>query len=110
MMVMGADQPRIIKIKATIAADEVRAALAAYHLSGSAARSHEVYFCEQPSQLGLLPLLDGAVILRVRHHPAGPGDVTVKLRPCQARAAQRSVERLPPQRPSSAADQGRVGP
>jgi len=83
MMVMGADKPGTIKIKATIAADEVRAALAAYRLSGSAARSHKLYFCEQPSQLGLLPLLDGAVILRVRHYPAGPGDVTVKLRPCR---------------------------
>jgi len=83
MMVMGAVRPGTIKIKATIAADEVDAALAAYHLSGSTARNHEIYFCEQPSQLGLLPLLDGAVILRVRHHPAGPGDVTVKLRPCQ---------------------------
>jgi hypothetical protein len=84
MMVMGAGRPGTIKIKATIAADEVRAALVAYHLSESAARSHEFYFCEQPSQLGPLPLLDGAVILRVRrHHPAGPGDVTVKLRPCQ---------------------------
>ena len=83
MMVMGAARPGTIKIKATIAADEVRAALAAYHLSGSAARSYEIYFCEQPSQLGLLPLLDDAVILRVRHHPTGPGDVTVKLRPCR---------------------------
>ena len=83
MMVMGAVRPDTIKIKATIAADEVRAALVAYHLSGSTARSYEMYFCEQPSQLGLLPLLDGAVILRVRHHPAGPGDVTVKLRPCR---------------------------
>ena len=83
MMMMGADKPGTIKIKATIAADEVRAALAAYHLSGSTAHSHEIYFCEQPSQLGLLPLLDGAVILRVRHHPAGSGDVTVKLRPCR---------------------------
>ena len=82
-MVMGAARPGIIKIKATIAADEVRAALAAYHLSGSTARSHELYFCEKPSQLGLLPLLDGAVILRVRHHTARPGDVTVKLRPCR---------------------------
>jgi len=83
IVVMGADNPRTIKIMATIAADEVRAALAAYHLSGSTAPSHEIYFCEQPSQLGLLPLLDGAVILRVRHRPAGPGDVTVKLRPCR---------------------------
>ena len=83
MMMMGADKPGTIKIKATIAADEVRAALAAYHLSGSTAHSHEIYFCEQPSQLGLLPLLDGAVILRVRRHPAGYGDVTVKLRPCR---------------------------
>jgi hypothetical protein len=83
MMVMGAARPGIIKIKATVAADEVRAALAAYHLSGSTARSHELYFCEQPSQLGLLPLLDGAVILRVRHYTARPGDVTVKLRPCR---------------------------
>ena len=109
MMVMGAAKPETIKIKATIAADEVRAALAAYHLSESAARSHEIYFCEQPSQLGLLPLLDGAVILRVRHHPAGPGDVTVKLRPCRPRqltgrwsAFRRSAHHQP-------ADQGRVG-
>jgi len=83
IMVMGAVRPGSIKIKATIAADEVRAALAAYRLSGSAARGYEIYFCEQPSQLGLLPLLDGAVILRVRRHPAGSGDVTVKLRPCR---------------------------
>jgi hypothetical protein len=83
IMVMGAVRPGSIKIKATIAADEVRAALATYRLSGSAARGYEIYFCEQPSQLGLLPLLDGAVILRVRHHPAGSGDVTVKLRPCR---------------------------
>jgi len=73
----------MVKIKATIAADEVRAALVAYHLSRSTARSHEIYFCEQPSQLGLLPLLDKAVILRVRHHSAGPGDISVKLRPCR---------------------------
>ena len=71
MMMMGADKPGTIKIKATIAADEVDAALAAYHLSGSTARNHEIYFCEQPSQLGLLPLLDGAVILRIRRHLAG---------------------------------------
>jgi hypothetical protein len=83
MMVMGADRPGTIKIKATIAADQMDAALAAYRLSGSAARSHELYFCEQPSQLGLLPLLYGAVILRVRCHPEGSGDVTVKLRPCR---------------------------
>jgi hypothetical protein len=83
MMVMGADRPVPIKIKATIAADQVDAALAVYHLSGSAAQSHELYFCEQPSRLGLLPLLDGAVILRVRCHPEGSGDVTVKLRPCR---------------------------
>ena len=90
MMAMGSDKPGTIKIKATIAADEVHAALAAYHLSGSTARSHEIYFCEQPSQLGLLPLLDGAVILCVRHHPAGPSDVTAKLRPC--RPGQLSVQ------------------
>jgi hypothetical protein len=83
MMVMGADRPGTIKIKATIAAAEVPAALAAYHLSGSTARSHELYFCEQPSQLGLLPLLDGAVILRVRRHPAGHGYITAKLKPCR---------------------------
>src|SRR5438876_508070 len=50
IMVTGADEPRTIKIMATIAADEVRAALAAYHLSGSTAQSHEIYFCEQPRQ------------------------------------------------------------
>lgn len=84
MTVTGAVSPGNIKIKATISADEVRAALAAYHLAGSEARSHELYFCEQPSQLGLLPLLDGAVILRVRRYsPEGSGDVTVKLRPFQ---------------------------
>jgi hypothetical protein len=84
MMVMGAVSPGNIKIKAIIAAHEVRAALTAYHLAGSAARSHELYFCEQPSQLGLLPLFDGAVILRVRRYsPEGSGDVTVKLRPFQ---------------------------
>jgi hypothetical protein len=83
MLVMGAGRPGTIKIKATIAADDVRAALVAYQLSVSTARSHEIYFCEQPSQLGLLPLLDGAVILRIRYHPVRPGDVTVKLRPCR---------------------------
>ena len=83
MVVIGAGRPGAIKIKATIATDEVGSALAAYHLSRSTARSHEIYFCEQPSHLGLLPLLDDAVILRVRYHPAGPGDVTVKLRPCR---------------------------
>jgi hypothetical protein len=83
MMVMGADKPGTIKIKATIAADEVRAALAAYHLSGSTARSHEIYFCEQSSELGLLPLLDQAVILCIRRHLNGPGAVTAKLRPCR---------------------------
>jgi hypothetical protein len=83
MMVMGDVRPGTIKIKATLAADEVGAAMVAYHLSGSMARSYEIYFCERPSQLGLLPLLDGAVILRVRRHSAGPGDVTVKLRPCR---------------------------
>jgi hypothetical protein len=83
MMVMGVERLDTIKIKATIAPDEVRTALGAYHLSGSTARSHEIYFCEQPSQLGLLPLLDAAVILRIRRYPQGPGDVTVKLRPCR---------------------------
>jgi hypothetical protein len=83
MMVMGPGTPGIIKVKATLAADEAGAALEGYHLSGSTARSQEIYFCEQPSQLGLLPMLDGAVILRVRCHPTGPGDVTVKLRPCR---------------------------
>jgi hypothetical protein len=81
--VTGAGGPYAIKIKATIAADAVRTALVSYHLARSAASSREIYFCEQPSQLGLLPLLDGAVILRVRRHPTGPGDVTVKLRPCR---------------------------
>lgn len=74
----GAGSPGTIKIKATITADEVRTALAAYHLSGSTARRHEIYFCELPSQLGLLPLLDDAVIQRVGHHHGVPGDVTVK--------------------------------
>jgi len=83
MMVMGAARPDTVKIKSTIATDQVAAAMAAYHLSESTACSHELYFCELPSQLGLLPLLDGAVILRVRRYLAGPGDVTVKLRPCR---------------------------
>jgi hypothetical protein len=83
MMVMGARRLDTIKIKATIAADEVDTAQAAYHLSGSMARSHDIYFCEQPSHMGRLPLLDDAIILRVRCHPTGPGDVTVKLRPCR---------------------------
>lgn len=82
-MVMGAARPAAIKIKATISADEVNTALAAYRLSRSRARSHKIYFCEQPSQLGLLPLLDYGVILRVRQYPAGSGDVTVKLKPCR---------------------------
>ena len=82
MMVMGVERLDAIKIKATIVPDQVRTALAAYHLSGSTARSHEIYFCEEPSRLGLLPLLDAAVILRIRRPPQGPGDVTVKLRPC----------------------------
>ena len=110
MMVMGAARPGTIKIKATIAADEVHAALAAYHLSGSAARSHEIYFCEQPSHLGLLPLLDDGVILRVRHHPDGSGRCHREAEAVPTRPAQRPVERLPPQRTSSAEDQGRVGP
>jgi hypothetical protein len=83
MIMAGAVRPGIIKIKATVAGDDVRAALAAYHLSRSAAHSHEIYFCEQPAQLGLLPLLDAAVILRLRHDLTEPGDVTVKLRPCR---------------------------
>lgn len=83
MMMMGAPRLDAVKIKASIAADEVDAARAVYHLSGSTARTHEIYFCEQPSRLGLLPLLDNAVILRLRDHPTGPGDVTVKLRPCR---------------------------
>ena len=82
-MAMDPGRPGTIKIKATIAGDEVRTALAAYGLSGSAARSHEVYFCERPSPVGLLPLLDDAVIMRIRRHRQGPGDVTVKLRPCR---------------------------
>ncbi len=80
---MGATRLDTIKIKATIATDEVGTALAAYHLSGSTARSHEIYFCEQPSQLGLLPVLDSAVVLRIRQYREGPGDVTVKLVPCK---------------------------
>ena len=83
MMLMGVERLDTIKIKATIAPDEVRTALAVYQLSESTARSHEIYFCEQPSQLGLLPLLDAAIILRIRRHPRGSGDVTVKLRPCR---------------------------
>ena len=82
-MVMGAARPDTIKIKATIATYELAMALAGYRLSRSKARSHEIYFCEQPSQLGLLPLLDNTVILRVRYYAAGSGDVTVKLRPCR---------------------------
>ena len=85
MTMAGTVRPETIKIKATIAADEVRSARAAYHLSATTALSHDIYFCEQPSPLGLLPLLDDAVILRVRRHPTGPGDVTVKLRPCRPR-------------------------
>src|SRR5438045_8477223 len=84
-MVIGAARPDTVKIKATIVTDEVGAALTAYHLSESTAGSHEIYFCEQPSQLGLLPLLDNAVILSVRCDPTGRGDVTVKLRPCRPR-------------------------
>ena len=83
MMVMGVGRPGTIKIKATIAAEEVRAALAVYHMSGATARSHEIYFCELPSPLGLLPLLDAGIILRVRRPPESSGDVTVKLRPCR---------------------------
>ena len=83
MMVMGVGRPGTIKIKATLAAEEVRAALAAYHLSGSTARSHEIYFCELPSPLGLLSLLDAGIMLRVRRYLESPGDVTVKLRPCR---------------------------
>jgi hypothetical protein len=82
-MAMDPPRPDTIKIKATIAGDEVRTALAAYGLPGSMARSHEIYFCERPSPVGLLPLLDDAVILRIRRHRHGPGDVTVKLRPCR---------------------------
>src|SRR6266566_1598210 len=40
IMVMGADEPRTIKIMATIAADEVRAALAAYHLFSARQRRY----------------------------------------------------------------------
>ena len=83
MAVTGAGRLDTIKIRATISANEVEAALAFYHLSGSTARSYQIYFCEQPSQLGLLPLLDNAIILRVRRHLEGPGDATVKLRPCR---------------------------
>ena len=81
-MVVGMGRLDTIKIKVTIAADEVSAALATFNLSGSTARGHDIYFCEQPSQLGLFPLLDDAVILRIRHHREGSSDVTVKLRPC----------------------------
>jgi hypothetical protein len=81
-MVVGRERLDTIKIKVTIAADEVSAALATFNLSRSTARGHEIYFCEQPSKLGLLPLLDDAVILRIRHRREGPSDVTVKLRPC----------------------------
>ena len=83
MMMGGAERLDTIKIKVTIAADEVGAALAVLNLTEATARNHEIYFCEQPSTLGLLPLLDDAVILRIRHHREGPSDVTVKLRPCR---------------------------
>lgn len=83
MMVGGAERLDTIKIKVTNAADEVGAALAVLNLTEATARNHEIYFCEQPSTLGLLPLLDDAVILRIRHHREGPSDVTVKLRPCR---------------------------
>lgn len=82
-MVMGSGRPGTVKIKATITADQVGAALTAYDLSGSTGRTHEIYFCERPSQLGLLPLLDNGVILRVRRQLKGYSDVTVKLRPCR---------------------------
>jgi|SRR5580704_4417350 hypothetical protein len=83
MMVRGVSRLDIIKIKATIAANEVNTALAVLNLPRSPARSHEIYFCEQPSALGLLPLLDDGVILCIRHHRGGHSDVTVKLRPCR---------------------------
>jgi hypothetical protein len=91
MMVVGAGRLDTIKIKVTIAGAEVGTALAAFGLArwaargfaGSAARSREIFFCEQPSTLGLLPLLDDAIILRIRRQRGGPGDVTVKLRPCR---------------------------
>jgi hypothetical protein len=83
MMAPGIGRLDTIKIKATIAADEIGSALAAYRLPGSAGRSHEIYFCEQPSPVGRLPLLDDAVILRIRRRLPGSGDITVKLRPCR---------------------------
>jgi hypothetical protein len=82
-MVGGAGRLDTIKIKVTIAADEVGTALAAFNLPKSRSVSYEIYFCERPSQLGLLPLLDDAVLLRIRRHREGLGDVTVKLRPCR---------------------------
>ena len=82
-MAMHPLRPGTIKIKATIAGDEVRTALAAYGRSGSTAPGHEIYFCERPSPVRLLPLLDEAVILRIRRHRQGQGDVTVTLRPCR---------------------------
>jgi hypothetical protein len=82
-MVEGAGRLDTIKIKVTIAADEVGTALAAFNLSKSKAVNYEIYFCERSSQLGLLPLLDDAVLLRIRRHREGLDDVTVKLRPCR---------------------------
>jgi hypothetical protein len=83
MTAMGAERLDTVKIKATIAPDEVLTALAAYHLSEATARTQQIYFCEQPSPLGLLPLLDDGVILCIRRHSGGRGDVIVKLRPCR---------------------------
>jgi hypothetical protein len=83
MVVTGAERLDAVTIKASIGADEVSAALAAYRLFRFTGRGREIYFCEQPSPVDGLPLLDNAVVLRVRRHPGGPGDVTVKLRPCR---------------------------
>jgi len=83
MMAMGVGRLDTVKIKATITGAEVGTALAAYGLSGSTARSHEICFCERPSTLGLLPLLDDGIILPICRQRGGPGDVTVKLRPCR---------------------------
>ncbi len=82
-MVMGVGRLDIIKIKATIAGNEADTALAVLNLLRSTARRHEIYFCERPSTLGLLPFLDDAVILCIRRRRRGPSDVTVKLRPCR---------------------------
>ncbi|MER5935844.1 hypothetical protein ABT121_00820 [Streptomyces sp. NPDC001928] len=71
-----------VEIKVNIEGD-VAAALSALDASGGAKTTRRIWFAEDRAGVaeGQVPLLVGGVIVRFRVG-SGPGDLTVKLRPC----------------------------